>query len=311
MIDDGLRTTLRRSKSLSLARAISRLRGAPDEGRSGILGYMQMPAHEERDELVDDFVKSARRRRGAVALRTSFVQSGPQSGPIPGPLHRLVRNHDERSLDLYLLLRAKVSSDQVSGDWDVRHEAVIWARGLGLPTPLDDGSAAVSKTWRRLANLGLIERSRQKRISNVTILDESGDGKPYSYPTGKGADRYFKLSEAFWTAEERWYRTLSFPAKAMLLVSSSLKPGFVLPLEQAPKWYGLSPTTAASGFEELSDKGLLDIAKNRRREIKSPTKYVIENQYALRSPFAQGHTKAKLATVTALPAPAAPKAAGA
>lgn len=267
---------------------------------------MQMSVQDERDELVDAFVAAARRRRGAVPLRTSFVQSGPQSKPVPGALHKLVRNHDERALDLYLLLRAKVSSDEISGAWDVRHEAAVWARGLGLPTPKDDGSAAVSKAWARLARLGLVERSRQMRMANITILDELGDGLPYTYPSGgRGRDSYFKLSEAFWTAEERWYRTLSLSAKAMLLISSSLKPGFVLPFEQVPKWYGVSDTTAESGLGELVDKGLLDVVKDRRREPKSPKKYVIENRYALRSPFAQERIrKTKLATVTALPGPA-------
>ena len=310
MINDVLRTTLWPGKSLPPIRTISRTLTVRDVVRPRILGAMQMSVQDERDELVDDFVKSARRRGGAVPLRTSLVQSGAQSTPVHGPLHKLVRNHDERGLDLYLMLRAKASSDQVSGAWDVRHEASVWASGLGLPTPLDDGSAAVSKAWRRLANLGLIERSRQKRLSNITLLDESGDGSPYVYPSGKGAGRYFKLSEDFWTADERWYRTLSLSAKAMLLVSSSLKPGFVLPLEQAPKWYGISPATAAIGFNELSARGLLDIVKNRRREPKSPTKYVLENQYALRAPFAQNHTRAKLATVTALPSATAAKATG-
>ena len=76
----------------------------------------------------------------------------------------------------------------------------------------DDGAAAVSESWRRLTD-GLITRERQGRLTNVTLLDESGTGDDYTYPSGRGRGRYFKLSEEFWTGEERWYRTLTLLAK--------------------------------------------------------------------------------------------------
>ncbi|NYJ02228.1 DNA-binding transcriptional ArsR family regulator [Nocardioides thalensis] len=219
---------------------------------------------------------------------------------MPGPLHDLVRNHDERGLDLYLLLRAVVSSDEATDAWDVALDARVWARGLGLPTANDPGTAAVSKTWRRLDDHGLITRERRGRSANITLLDEAGTGREYTYPSGKGRGRYFKLSEQFWTAEERWYRTLSLAAKAMLLVGSSLKPGFVLPLEQMPAWYGISGDTAARGLGELESVGLLEVTKRRRPEPLSPTKYVIENVYELKAPFAQDWRSRPLASVTTI-----------
>ncbi len=257
--------------------------------------------HSDRDEVADALVGRAQRRGGGVPLRNAFLQQGTQNLPTPGPLHYLVRNHDERGLDLYLLARSVISSDEVTEAWDVRLDARVWARGLGLPTPNNDGAAAVSKVWRRLEDRGLISRQRQGRLTNITILDENGRGSDYSYPSGKGKGRYFKLSEQYWTAEDRWYRTLSLPAKAMLLVASSLKPGFVLPLEQVPKWYGMSPDTASDGLGELEAKGLLEVGKKSRPEPLSPTKYVIENVYTLLGPFAQDwRTKDDLATVTTL-----------
>lgn len=45
----------------------------------------------------------------------------------------MLRAHDERSLDLYLLVRAAASSDP----WDVTRDAKVWARCLGLLTPRD------------------------------------------------------------------------------------------------------------------------------------------------------------------------------
>lgn len=261
---------------------------------------MTSTPQSDRDEVADALIARASRRQGGVALRTAFVQRGPQAQPIPGPLHHLVRNHDERSLDLYLLLRAVVSSDEITEAWDVRLDARVWARGLGLPTAKDNGSAAVSKAWRRLADHGLVTRERQGKLVNISALDESGKGREYTYPSGKGRGRYFKLSEEFWTAEERWYRTLSLPAKAMLLVASSLKPGFVLPQAQIPRWYGISSDTAARGLHELADRDLLEVAKANRHEPLSPTKYVIEHVYTLQTPFAQNWRTRDLATVTAI-----------
>jgi hypothetical protein len=265
---------------------------------------MSSSPHRDRDDVADALVARAKRRSGGVPLRTSFVQRGPQSQPIPGPLHDLVRNHDERGFDLYLLLRAVVSSDEITDAWDVRLDARVWARGLGLPTPASDGAAAVSKVWRRLADHGLVERERKGKLANITVLEESGRGRPYTYPSGKGRGRYFKLSEEFWTADERWYRTLSLPAKAMLLIASSLKPGSALPLGQVSRWYGISSDSAGDGLAELADKGLLVVAKKRRPEPLAPKKYVIENRYTLQSPFAQDWRTRNLATVTALRADA-------
>lgn len=260
---------------------------------------MTTAPHRDRDAVADSLIDRARRRQGGVAVRTSFVQQGTQSRPIPGPLRNLISNHDERGLDLYLLLRAVVSSDETTGEWDVCLDARVWARGLGLPTPRDNGTAAVSKTWRRLKDHGLVAGERQGRLANITLLDESGHGDAYTYPSGRGRGRYFKLSEQFWTAPDRWYRTLSNSAKGMLLIASSLKPGFVLPQEQAPKWYGISPDVAGDGLRELERMGLLSVTRQHRREPLSPTGYVVENSYTLRAPFAQDwRTDPDLATVT-------------
>jgi hypothetical protein len=261
---------------------------------------MPSSPHADRDEVVDALIARARRRDGGVPLRNRFVQGGPQGQPTPGPLHHLVRSRDERGLDLYLMLRSVASSDAVSGAWDVTLDARVWAQGLGLPTPANDGASAVSKAWRRLADYSLIQRERHGKLACITVLDEAGTGLNYTYPSGKGRGRYFKLSEEFWTAEERWYRTLSLPAKAMLLISSSLKPGFVLPERQAPKWYGISPGTVANGFAELADKDLLEVDKKSRREPLSPQKYVVENVYTLKGPFAQDWRAREIATVTQL-----------
>lgn len=262
---------------------------------------MSPSPHAARDDVVDALVDRAGRRGEAVAIRTSFVQSGAQRAPVHGPLHKFVRGGDERGLDLYLMLRALISSDKQTGEWDTVLWAERWAVGLGLPTPTNDGTHAVSKVWKRLDDRGLIRRSRKGNLARITLLSESGTGDDYTYPTGKGPGRYFKLTESYWTAPERWYRTLSLSAKAMLLISSSLKPGFVLPQEQVRAWYGVSPDTAARGFRELADVGILKITKQRRNAPLAPKGYVIEHQYELQAPFEQNWQNKKLAPVIQLP----------
>src|SRR5688500_12439145 len=99
-----------------------------------------------RDDTVAAFLDRSK-RRGAVPVRMAFVQQGTRAEPKPGPLAALVRRHDERGLDLKLLHQCVA----VGGDHDVRSPAAAWARALGLADP-EQGPAAVSKVWRRLAD---------------------------------------------------------------------------------------------------------------------------------------------------------------
>ncbi len=220
----------------------------------------------------------ASRRPGAVPVRRTFLQQGTQSHPKPGPLRGMVRAHDERAFDLYLLHRVVASSEP----WDATRDARIWARALGLPTPRDNGAAAVSKTWKRLEkSYHLVSRERRGRLAKITSLLEDGTGKPYASPT----TAYFKVPFDYWTAEQAWYATLSFPAKATLMIALSLQPPFLLPTEKAPKWYGLSTDTAERGLRELQDAGLLHRARKKRRDWLAATSFSTEFRYTLQPPF--------------------------
>lgn len=239
--------------------------------------------HGDRDDMVVRMLDTARRVDG-IPVRRSFVQYGPQDSPIPGPAHEMLRAHDENAFDLFLLHRAQASMEP----WDVVRHGKIWATSLGLPTPNDDGATAVSRTWGRLAKkYQLVEKERAGRLLKVTSLDEAGTGKPYTYPRGgTGRGRYFKVPEAFWRDEERWYRTLTLRAKVMLMISLSLKPDFALPIEQVPNWYGVSANSAQRGLNELRDHGILKDRKERRDSWNGPDGYVLENRYTLQGSFA-------------------------
>lgn len=234
----------------------------------------------DRQETIAALLEAAHRKKQEVPLRREFVQQGAQGSPQPGPLREIVRRHDERALDLYLLFRALASSSP----WDVRRDARIWGRAIGLATDADGGAAAVSKTWMRLdQTYHLVCRERSGRLARITALNEAGNGLEYAYPS-KG---YFKLPFAYWTAEEAWYYTLSFRAKATLLVALSLRPPFVLPAERAPDWYGMSADTVDRGLRELRDAGLLSRTFTTVENWLSPTGKTTLYKFALKPPFAR------------------------
>lgn len=212
--------------------------------------------HPSRDSAVEAVLAQSGRRGQHVGLRRAFVQRGRVGASGPGVLSQLVRRHDERALDLYLLFRAKASA----APWTVHLPAVAWARCLGLAE--DKGPTAVSKTWTRLARLDLVSRSKSGRWADIELLHEDASGTAYEPPGGVATDPYFKLPFSYWNGPERYYRTLDLPAKAMLLVALSLKDDAELPIARVPIWYGLSEDTASRGLAELNRRGLVAVRVN-------------------------------------------------
>ena len=231
-------------------------------------------------------------------IRRSFVQ--PRERDLQeagGPLAKLVRRRDRRALQLYLLVLTLATKEP----WDVKRHSQVWARALNLGGS-SSSREAVSKAWRRLKELNLIESGRSRRLSVVTILREDGSGEPYEYPDPtREEDRYLRLPFAFWLDD--WYNTLELPALAMLLVLLAEKDDVVLPIDRVPKWYGISRATAQRGLEELREKGLAEIRVEQRREPLSPLGYTFERHYRAAGPFARSSRPAPgstEATVTAL-----------
>jgi len=246
--------------------------------------YMTSKPSVEQQTTIEGLLQAAKRPTERVNIRVSFVQGGPQGKPVPGPLHRMLASHDERALDLFLLHRALVSAEP----WTSRPlDSRVWARTLGLHHDVDQGVTAMSKVWRRLeGTYRLVDRSRSGRLTVLTSLREDGSGKAYTSPNGgTRAERYFTLPFDYWTGEQRAYTTLSFPAKVMLLVSSTLKPGFVLPTEKARDWYGVSTESAERGLRALRESGLLERVTSVKEAPLSPTGKTQEYHYTLKRPY--------------------------
>lgn len=217
-----------------------------------------------------------RRRRAAVPIRRAFVQRGTKSTPEPGILAQLVRNGDQRGLDLYLLLKAVASAPP----YNSHRSAGVWARAL-RHSSTSASPQTVSKIWRRLEELQLLERGRSGRLADITLLSEDGSGNVYVHPA-ETKDPYLQLPVAYWLSDsEQWSSTLSLPAKAMMLIGLSLLPGFVLPIEKAPSWYGVSADSAQRGLAELERRGALERRRVKKKAPLAPLGFTTDSHFTL------------------------------
>lgn len=226
------------------------------------------------EDTIAEIIQRSGRRSGGVPIRRTFVQGGSQQAPVPGPLASFVKAHDERGLDLYLLVLALASHEP----WRAELASRVWGRALGL----GEGKSAmttISRTFRRLEEHDLIDRSRSGRRLSVALLREDGSREAYEAPNKP--DRWFRLSFAYWDRQLRWYEKLSLPAKAMLLVAESLKSPFYLPYEKSKEWYGISADTTAKGLTELKRCGLLTTRIERKTAPLAPAGFTTTTYYTL------------------------------
>lgn len=242
------------------------------------------PATVTRHVTVVDLL--AQSKRGIVPIAKTFVQQGRAKMTKPGPLHLFVGGHDERGLDAYLFVHALASAHP----WNCDYPSGTWVRALGLADDAELASAksAVSKVMKRLADRGLVQRSRVGRTSSITLLKEDGSGGPYEHPHSRG-ENWLQLPYAYWT--EHHYESLTLPAKTMLLVALSLPDRFPLPYERCPQWYGISADTAERGLKELTAKGLLDVAQEWIINHRSDTGWVEQRRYTLEGAYSQAARK--------------------
>lgn len=239
------------------------------------------PTPPPREQILRDLLHQS--GRGIVPIRKTFVQIGRGSSTRPGPLANLVRRHDMRGLDAYLLVHALASG----GDHSCEYPASVWSRALGFNESATGAAAlgAVSKVMQRLdKEHNLIRRSRRRRRSVITLLEEDGSREEYRHPHKLG-QQWLRLPHAYWL--DGHHDRMSLPAKAILLIALSLNDGFILPVEKAPQWYGISADTATRGLLELRDAELLDMEVGWDVSYRYPTFYVEKRKYTLIGAFSK------------------------
>jgi len=235
-----------------------------------------------------------RSKRPFLPLSLGFLQLHPESGGrAPGPLSKFVNRGRDKALEQYLLLHAIASGEEQG--FDVRLGAATWARAIGGDFDPESGVVepaalhAVSRNWKFLRDIELIETKRIGRKVRVTLLADDGSKAPYRHvgagKKGKKLDGpgYLKLPYEYWW--QRWHEKLSLPAKAMLLIALYQGDGFSLPYGKLPAWYGISGATGERGLRELREFGLLHRERHRRADPESPVGFSYVYHYQLLPPF--------------------------
>ncbi|MGW3559372.1 hypothetical protein ACWDNT_18690 [Streptomyces sp. NPDC000963] len=185
----------------------------------------------------------------------------------------------------YLFIVAITSSD-LDG-WSTTLNSSVWARAIGATETAEPTSAraAVNKIFGRLQQRRLIKYGRIPGTHDirVTLLREDGRGGEYTRPGRENRDPYLKIPRDLW--DSRAIDDLGLPGLAMLLVLSCERPGFELPAERTPGWYGWSADTTERGFKELARKGFIEVKKTFKQAPASPKGYTHSNRYTLLSPY--------------------------
>lgn len=239
-------------------------------------------SRDTRDHLI------ARAGRPFAPVPNIFIQTPGKGGSKPGPLAKFVTNKDKRGLLAFLFLHTIISNGDRDDGWSTTLDLRVWARALDTTehAELASASSAATKILSRLVKRNLITRRRSGRQRAVTVTLLKGDGTTdkYERPSGKTQeDRFLRLNNEFW--HDDWNHKLDLPAIAMLLVALKEKPTFSLATDHTAGWYGWSPDTAAKGFKQLRDTGLLEVTQEKYANPLSPIGVSTKNIYRLLPPF--------------------------
>lgn len=220
--------------------------------------------------------------RDGVPIRRSFTQLRTRGGGA-GPLAAFVTDRRRRALDLYLLLHAVASASP----YDSTMESSVWARLLGMDT--SSAGSMITRQWNWLEQRNLVASRRVERLRSLTLLREDGSGGAYTHPglgdaTRKPEGDYFTLPYAYW--DLRLQDRIDLPTKAVLLIALS-RPhdGFILPLEHASKWYGISADSLQTGIKNLLLLDLLSVELLHTPTPLGKRPYRTERRYTLRAPM--------------------------
>ncbi|MBV9450714.1 MAG: hypothetical protein JO345_32970 [Streptosporangiaceae bacterium] len=213
-----------------------------------------------------------------AAVRWRFIARQDSSEPSP-PMARILRGDGGRAgatrlkvyLSLLWLARNRTLERPVFS-YPARHFAAL----IGLPHPDGAGARRVQEALRWLAKEGFVALDRRPGdVTHVHLLDDAGSGEPYR-PAGPLVTRaskrsqsereqhfYVQLDARFWTGG--WVTELSGAAVAMYLACLYEQRGRDGQIWISPRIgrdrYDLSDETRNKGLRELTDQGLLDLAR--------------------------------------------------
>lgn len=218
---------------------------------------------------------------GYTVVRHVFVQKHGGSDRS-STLAVICKNRKKRALILYLMLLTLWKPDRNP----LRSE--IWLRLVTVTGgSLTWSHSSLSETWSSLVDMGLVDRTRVRRMAHVVPRREDTKSE-YERPTGsKKIDRYFQLPGSFWT--DKWFDNLSLPALCMLLLllkeTNDNDAEFHITHQQVEQWYGISASSAAKGFAELEAVGLVTVRREQIKAGLSLKGYTYHLHYSLTGDF--------------------------
>ena len=252
-------------------------------------------AQRDREAAEDRQEAAANNLRGYFLIRGIFVQSPTAGADRSGTLATFVTKRQHRALLLYLMLLNVWPWLQREKD---PLEAHVWMNLLHSRLTLGDSlvwsESTLSRTWKYLATVGLIEkkRGRKGRLKVRPRLEDASG--PYTTPAGGKAwnEVYFTLPERFWSEED--FARLNLPGLAVLLVlakETNKKPEFRVTQEQIAEWYGISRSTAAKGLGELRGLGILKERTERIPAKLSKVRTTTETYFSLSGDYSTASRK--------------------
>ena len=214
-------------------------------------------------------------------VRHVFVQKHSGSDRS-STLAAICKNKKKRALILYLMLLTLWNPDRDP----LRSE--VWLRLVTVTGgSLTWSHSSLSEAWSNLVDMGLVDRTRVRRMAHVVPRREDTKSD-YERPNGqKRIDRYFQLPGAFWT--EKWFDSLSLPGLCMLLLllkeTNDNDAEFHVTHKQVEQWYGISASSAAKGFTELEDLGLVSVRRDQIKAGLALKGYTYHLYYSLNGDF--------------------------
>jgi len=200
---------------------------------------------------------------------------------------------DWPAINAYLLIHAVASA---SSPYVAFLPAQSWVTATGLTqhAELDSAKSRWSKQVSKLADLNLIKREGAGRSVRYTLLHESGNGDPYTRPRSAADGPWFPLPYSFWLDGHESEMTTA--EKVMLLIAMSSKPGFELPANRAPSWYGVSESTAKRGLRDLESNHYLTSGVRYVPDARSRTMWRTVRSYTLLGQWSLSERRAAMRT---------------
>lgn len=280
--------------------------GAPGAEKVGATGITAIsPSLSAASQRAVERLHQSSAGRIDTPLRKRFVRAPDSAQPGSAPLASFFRRGGRGAavdLKTYLAALWRCSAAPYNTELSARQYAAL----LDLPAPTTTGARRITDALGRLEERGLITVERRRgQPSIVGLLDESGNGTPYTTPSGKiakgsktSADHphlYAKVPYALWSSGHM--QGMSAPALAMLLIlieeqATTTRPAW-FSTENFPHRYGISASVRARGTKELVARRLLLVTKQLvegdnqtfgRERVRN--RYALINEASNSSPFA-------------------------